>query len=148
MCIAQRHLDTPEVEPGIEPATFRHPANPLYLLSHMPFVYQSGSLSLVCLTPSPLLLIAERVPSQGSRSPPLLFLRSSLLAMMCFTDILRNQVRLVERQSWTDQKWYTGGAFKDTQQYNKYIETQKAGPSHSPHPLSGTPSKTEHAPFI
>ena len=36
-CLAQGHLDTRrQEEPGIEVATFRLPANPLYLLSNMP----------------------------------------------------------------------------------------------------------------
>ena len=40
--LAQRHLDTRR-RPGIELATFRLPANPLYLLSHMPPDYTSIS---------------------------------------------------------------------------------------------------------
>ena len=40
--LAQRHLDTRR-RPGIELATFRLPANPLYLLSHMQAI-----LSIAC----------------------------------------------------------------------------------------------------
>ena len=41
-CLAQGHLGTEE-EPGIQPATFRLPANPLYLLSHMlPLIFGFG----------------------------------------------------------------------------------------------------------
>ena len=39
-CLTQGHLDTLK-EPGIELATFRLKANPLYLLSHMPAIDRS-----------------------------------------------------------------------------------------------------------